>query len=308
MKVIIPGGSGHVGQSLAPYLEACGHEVRVVSRSGEHRWVIGDPDTVVRHLDWADAIINLAGRTVNCRYNRANLEEMMRSRVDSVQTISDALTDCAYPPSVWLQASTATIYSHRLDAPNDETIGIIDPTTGPSKWRASEQIAIAWESALFEKDHSGVRKVALRSAMTMSPVPGSVFDVMSTLARRGLLGTFGSGEQYVSWIHDTDFCRSIKFLLENETISGPINLCSPNPLPNREFNRILRQSVGAKVGFPTPAWALEIGAWAMRTETELILKSRRVVPTRLLELGFKFNFPTWPEAASDLAKKLSAKR
>ncbi len=307
MKVLIPGGSGHVGQILAPFLTAQGHETRVLSRRGEFSWDPLNPDSVVRHFDWADAVINLAGRTVNCRYNAANLSEMMDSRVRSVQTISSALTDCAYPPSVWLQASTATIYSHRLDAPNDEATGLIDPTKGPLKWQASERIAIAWEDALFAGDHPTVRKVALRSAMTMSATPGSVFAVMATLARRGLLGTYGNGKQFVSWIHELDFCRAIDLLLQDDTFAGPINLCSPNPLPNREFNQILRTSVGAKLGLPTPAWALEIGALFMKTETELILKSRRVVPTRLLEHGYKFTYPTWPEAAKDLSSRLKTR-
>jgi uncharacterized protein len=306
MKVLIPGGSGHVGQFLVPFLQEIGHDVKVLSRQGELTWNPRYPDSLVHHLDWADAIINLAGRTVNCRYNAKNLTEMMESRVQSVEAISEALADCAYPPTVWLQASTATIYSHRFDAPNDEATGLIDPTVGPSKWQASEKIAVAWEAALFAQQHPGVRKVALRSAMTMSATPGSVFDVMATLTRRGLLGTYGSGKQYVSWIHERDFCRSIELLLTDPSLEGPINLCSPNPLPNREFNGILRRVVGAKLGLPAPAWALEIGAAMMRTETELILKSRRVIPTRLLNQGFKFDFPDWRTAAEDLSRRLTA--
>ena len=306
MKVLIPGGSGHVGQFLVPFLKEIGHEVRVLSRQGELTWNPRYPDSLVHHLDWADAITNLAGRTVNCRYNAKNLTEMMESRVQSVEAISEALADCAYPPTVWLQASTATIYSHRFDAPNDEGTGLINPTVGPSKWQASEKIAVAWEAALFSQKHPGVRKVALRSAMTMSATPGSVFDVMATLARRGVLGTYGSGKQYVSWIHERDFCRSIELLLTDLSLEGSINLCSPNPLPNREFNGILRQAVGAKLGLSAPAWALEIGAAMMKTETELILKSRRVIPTRLLQQGFKFDFPDWQTAAEDLSRRLTA--
>ena len=304
MKILIPGGSGHVGQMLVPHLAAQGHEVKVLSRRGEHPWVPNNPDSIVRHLDWADAVINLAGRTVNCRYNQTNLDQMMQSRVQSVETISAALSDCAYPPSVWLQASTATIYSHRFDVPNDESGGLINPTKGPPKWQASERIAIAWEEALFNAEHPTVRKVALRSAMTMSTIQGSVFAVMVTLARRGLLGTYGSGRQYVSWIHELDFCRAIDLLLDAPSLTGPINLCSPNPLPNREFNAILRGSVGALFGLPSPQWALEIGAFMMQTETELILKSRRVVPTRLLEQGFQFQYPEWQAAAVELASRL----
>ena len=304
MRILIPGGSGHVGQILVPYLTCLGHEVRVLSRSVEPIWDPTDPDSVVRHLDWADAVVNLAGRTVNCRYNPKNLSDMLESRVQSVETISKALTDCAYPPRVWLQASTATIYSHRYDSPNDEESGIIDPTEGPPKWRASEQIALQWEEAFFRESLPSVRRVALRSAMTMSATPGSVFDVMVHLARRGLLGTYGDGRQYVSWIHERDFCRSVEFLLHENSVQGAVNICSPNPLPNREFNKILRQAAGATVGLPCPKWALEMGALAMQTETELILKSRRVVPQRLLSEGFTFEVPEWNKASLEIASRL----
>ncbi|MEI7577455.1 MAG: DUF1731 domain-containing protein [Armatimonadota bacterium] len=306
MKVLIPGGSGHVGQILVPFLTKSGHEVRVLSRKGDLAWNPRYPDSLVHHLDWADAIINLAGRSVNCRYNAKNLAEMMESRVQSVEAVSEALTDCAYPPTVWLQASTATIYSHRLDAPNDEQTGRIDPIVGPPKWQASERIALAWEAALFADSHPRIRKVALRSAMTMSATPGSVFDVMAKLARCGLLGTYSDGKQYVSWIHELDFCRAVELLLGDTSLDGPVNLCSPHPLPNREFNRILREAVGSHFGLHSPKWALEIGAAMMKTETELILKSRRVIPKRLLDHGFRFDYSDWQPAAQDLAKRLKA--
>lgn len=258
-------------------------------------------------LEGADAVINLAGRSVNCRYNVDNLNEMMSSRVDSVRAIGSAISECANPPKVWLQSSTATIYAHRFDAPNDEETGILggDEPGTPFTWNASIKIAKAWESALDEFDLPSTRKVALRSAMTMSADSGSVFFVFASLARKGLGGRLGSGKQYVSWIHQTDFARAISFLINREDLSGAVNLCSPNPLPQAEFMAILRKAVGARVGFPAPEFLVELGTWAMRTESELVLKSRRVVPKRLLDAGFTFDYPDWKEAAKDLSKLLS---
>ncbi|RYG76690.1 DUF1731 domain-containing protein [bacterium] len=164
-------------------------------------------------------------------------------------------------------------------------------------------IARAWEAELDRAETPRTRKVALRSAMTMSPDPGGIFATMATLARRGLGGTAGDGRQYVSWIHEADFVAAIEFLLARDDLSGAVNLAAPNPLPNAEFFRVLREAVGAPFGFRTPAWMLEIGALAMRTETELLLKSRRVVPGRLLDAGFVFRYPEWPEAARELAAR-----
>lgn len=270
---------------------------------GEISWdgkTLGD---WARSFEGADVVLNLAGRTVNCRYNESNLAQMMDSRVDSTRVVGQAIANCKNPPRVWLQSSTATIYAHRFDAPNDELTGIIggDEPGAPYKWVRSIEIAKAWERTLFEAETPHTRKVALRSAMTMSPDAGSVFDVFRALARKGLLGTAGSGKQYVSWIHEEDFGRALEFLIERDDLDGGVNLASPNPVPNAEFCRILREAVGAKFGPPVPSLFLEIGAVFMKTETELVLKSRRVVPTRLLQAGFEFRFPDWAGAARDLA-------
>jgi hypothetical protein len=210
---------------------------------------------------------------------------------------------------VWLQASTATIYTHRFDAANDEITGILggDEPGAPPKWTASIGIAKAWEAALEAAPTPSTRKVALRSAMTMSVDEGSVFDVFSRLTRRGLGGPIAGGRQYVSWIHEADFCRSISFLLERDDLEGPVNLTSPNPLPQREFARILREAWGVRLGLPATSWMIEIGTLAMRTESELVLKSRRVVPTRLLEAGFEFQFPDWEAAARELVGRMRSR-
>lgn len=228
----------------------------------------------------------------------------MDSRVDSTRVVGEAIAACASPPRVWLQASTATIYAHRYDAPNDERTGIIggDEPDVPETWRFSIEVAKAWERTLDEADTPRTRKVALRTGIVMSPDRGGAFDVLLSLVRRGLGGTSGDGRQYVSWIHDGDFVRAVRWLIDGD-LEGAVNVSAPYPLPNAEFMRTLREAWGARVGLPATRWMLELGAIFLRTETELVLKSRRVVPTRLAEAGFTFTHPRWPEAARDLCAR-----
>lgn len=311
MNVVMAGGNGHVGAALRRHLEPQGWTFTILTRrpSGP-RDIAWDGKTLgdwTKAIEGVDVLINLAGRSVNCRYTGENLKEMMDSRVDSTNILGGAISQAANPPKVWLQASTATIYAHRFDGPNDELTGILggDEPNAPFKWNASISIAKAWEMALEEAETPATRKVAMRSAMTMSVDKGSVFDVFATLARRGLGGQSGNGRQYVSWVHEEDFASSVRFLVEREDLRGPVNIASPNPLPNAEFMRILRESVGVKYSVPLPAWLLELGAVFMRTETELILKSRRVIPTRLLQAGFTFRYPDWESASRELASRWS---
>jgi NAD dependent epimerase/dehydratase family enzyme len=173
----------------------------------------------------------------------------------------------------------------------------------PDTWNFSIQVAKAWEEAFFSTPTPRTRKVALRSAMTFSPDPGGVFDVFLSLVRHGLGGTNGPGNQFVSWIHETDFIRSIELLIATQDFTGVVNLASPHPLPNRDFLRAIREAWGTRIGLPTTSWMIEIGTFLMRTESELILKSRQVVPGRLLAAGFQFAFPHWPEAARDLVAR-----
>lgn len=313
MKVVIPGGSGHVGALLIRHFLPLNWEIVILCRgSFLHegvRSVLWDGKTLgewKEELDGADVVINLAGRSVNCRYNVENLNEMLTSRVDSVRVVGEAIAQCKVPPPVWLQASTATIYAHRYDVPNDEFTGIIggDEPDAPFTWNASIKIAKAWEAEFENANTPSTRKVALRSAMTMSPDKGSVFAVFADLARKGLGGRLGDGKQFVSWIHAQDFARAISFLIEHNEISGPVNLCSPNPLPQAEFMKVLRKTVGSPFGFPAPVPLVELGTRLMRTESELVLKSRRVIPGILLKHGFEIDFPNWKEAAEDLIKQL----
>jgi NAD dependent epimerase/dehydratase family enzyme len=211
----------------------------------------------------------------------------------------------SHPPQTWLQASTATIYAHRYDAPNDEFTGVMggSEVNAPEKWQFSIEVAKAWEQALDEAIVPATRKVKLRSAMVMSPDRDGIFDTLLRLVRFGLGGRAGDGRQYVSWIHDVDFIRSVYWLIEHRDIEGVVNLAAPNPLPYSEFMQAIRAAWGIKIGLPATRWMLEIGASLLRTETELVLKSRRVVPGLLLEAGFSFEFPAWPAAAQELVKR-----
>ena len=304
----MPGGSGQVGTILARALDADGHEVVVLSR-GAHNvpwrvvwWDAKNPGAWVEEIDGADVVINLAGRSVNCRYSEANRTEIMQSRVDATRAVGNAIAKAPDPPRVWLQMGTATIYAHRYDAPNDEATGIIggDEPDAPDTWRFSIDVAKAWEAAAAEAVTPRTRKVLLRSAMVMSPDRDGVFDTLLKLVRAGLGGRAGNGRQYVSWIHDVDFTAAIEWLIDRGEMSGAVNLAAPEPLPNSEFMKILRDAWGAKIGLPATAWMLEAGAVFLRTETELILKSRRVIPGRLLKSGFTFKKPNWKSAADDL--------
>ncbi len=308
MKVVIPGGSGQVGTVLSRRFRDSGHEVVVIGRDPVKagwrtlQWDAATLGDWVEELDGAGVVINLAGRSVNCRYNATNRAAITRSRVVTTRLIGEAIAAAKRPPPIWLQASTATIYAHRFDAPNDEATGIIggaEPGV-PDTWRFSIDVARSWERELDNANVPGTRKVKLRSAMTMSPDRGGIFDTLLTLVRHGLGGASGDGRQYVSWIHEADFIRAIEWIIDCDDVAGAVNLSAPNPLPNRAFMRDLREAWGMPIGLPATRWMLEIGAVAMGTETELILKSRRVIPGLLLGRGFEFQFPTWPEAAQDL--------
>ncbi|GAA2961315.1 TIGR01777 family oxidoreductase [Actinokineospora diospyrosa] len=313
MKIVLPGGTGNVGGFLSRSLAAAGHEVVVLSRraagvGGGVRVVGWDGRSLgawAAEVDGCDVVVNLAGRSVDCRYTEENLREMMESRVDSTRVVGEAIAAAAVPPRVWLQMSTATIYAHRHDAPNDELTGVIggDEPDVPAYWAFSAEIAKQWELAQQQASTPSTRKVALRAAMVMSPDRGSVFDMLSWMARLGLGGPVAGGRQYVSWIHDRDFLRAIDFLIERDDLDGPVNLASPGPLPHRDFIRVLRRSWRRPFGLPATGWMAEIGAFVLRSDTELLLKSRRVVPTRLLDAGFTFDFPDWTSSAADLVKR-----
>ncbi|NGO45986.1 TIGR01777 family oxidoreductase [Streptomyces ureilyticus] len=310
MKIVIPGGTGQIGTILNRALTAAGHDVVVLTRRPRHKGEIHwDGETLgpwTEAINGSDIVINLAGRSVSCRYTPANLQAMMDSRVNSARVVGESIAAAAQPPRVWLQMSTATIYAHRFDAPHDEATGVFGGTEPgvPDYWAYSVEIAKAWEREQERAETPHTRKVALRTAMVMSPDHGGVFDVLLRLARLGLGGPVAGGAQYVSWIQDRDFVRAVEFLIDRDDLAGPVNVAAPDPVPQRTFMRTLRAAWCVPVGLPATKWMAELGAFAMRSDTELLLKSRRVVPGRLLEAGFAFDHATWPEAAEDLVGRV----
>jgi hypothetical protein len=227
---------------------------------------------------------------------------MMASRVESAAVVGAAIAQAVRPPPVWLQMGTATIYAHSHDRANDEATGIIGGAEAgvPAYWSYSVEIAREWEQAQTKAPTRDTRKVALRTSIVMAAGRGGAFDTLWRMTRFGLGGPVAGGRQYMSWIHGRDFVRAIEFVLARDDLTGPVNLTSPNPLPYRGFMAELRRAAGVRVGLPATKWMAELGAFALRTDTELLLKSRRVVPRRLLDAGFVFDVPEWPDAARDL--------
>jgi uncharacterized protein (TIGR01777 family) len=331
MRILIPGGSGQVGTLLARHLYAQGHEITILTRSPrDHaeqlwrnlQWDGENPGPWTEEIDRSDAVLHLSGRSVNCRYTPENRAEIFDSRVKPTLLLGRLIAASPTPPKIWMNASTSTFYKHSLDTPQDEFTGVLgdlpsqrgthEPANLPETWSFSIDVAHRWEQALAATSTPHTRKIRLRSSMVMSPGEGGVFSVFSKLIRLGLGGTPGPGTQYVSWIHDLDYCLATDLLLAHPEITdatnGVVNMTAPTPLPNREFMRTLREAWKKSLGVPAATWMLELGAIPMRTETELILKSRRVVPGVLTAAGFHFNFPTWPEASADLVARTRAAR
>lgn len=312
-KIILAGGSGFLGRILSIHLANQGHEVVVLTRipsssTSPVREVEWDGKQVtgwVREIDGAFAVINLAGRSVDCRYHARNKRMIMDSRVDSTRVLGEAIGRATKPPLVWLNSSTATIYKHSLDRPMDEVTGEIGATPAVND-TFSVEVAKAWEKELDDARTPATRKVALRTAMVFGTTEGGVFQVLRRLVRFGLGGSMAGGRQFVSWIHQEDFCRGIDWLLTHDDLSGPVNVAAPNPVSNRDMMKSFREMIGRPAGLPAACWMLEVGAFFLRTETELILKSRRVVPGRLMASGFQFRHAHLREALEDLVFQLEA--
>ena len=307
-RIVLAGGSGFLGNILSEHFRAQGYQVVVLTRSDrvpagteQHRECFWDGRTLgdwVPELDGAEVLINLAGRSVDCRYHARNRRLMMDSRIDSTRILGEAITRCTHPPKFWLNASTATIYRHTYGPAWDENGEI--GATPEAQDAFSIKIATAWEREFNAAQNPHIRKVALRMAMVFGHGRNSVFPLLCRLARLGLGGHMASGKQFVSWIHAVDLCRALDWIIEHEEISGPVNLAAPNPVPNREMMATVRELCGVHFGLPAAAWMLEVGAFFLRTETELIIKSRRVVPGRLLAGGFEFRFTQMRDAMADL--------
>ncbi|HMP83153.1 MAG TPA: TIGR01777 family oxidoreductase [Verrucomicrobiota bacterium] len=306
-RIILAGGSGFIGRVLSRHFVDRGREVVVLTRnpkpaSNGVREVQWDGETLgdwAHELEGATALINLAGVSVNCRYHERNRRLILDSRINSTRVLGEAIACCKNPPPVWLNSSTATIYKHNFGPAWDES-GEIGGTP-QAKDEFSVEVAEAWERAFNEANTPRTRKAALRSAMVLGLGSNSVFPTLRNLVRFGLGGKMANGDQFVSWIHETDFCRAIGWLMEHEELSGVFNLAAPNPITNREMMRTLRAIYRIPFGMPAALSMLEAGAFFLRTETELIIKSRRVVSRRLPESGFQFRFTRMEDAFRDLA-------
>jgi uncharacterized protein (TIGR01777 family) len=284
-RIVIAGAHGFMGSRFAQLYRKAGDTVTTIGRRDADA-VWGDTEAIARAIDGADVLVNLAGKSVNCRYNDRNRAEIFRSRLETTAELGRAVAAVDAPPPLWLNASTATIYRHADDRPQTEDDGEIGKGF-------SVEVATSWERTFFDAAREGVRQVAMRTAITLGD--GSALTPLVGLARAGLGGPqlggpSGGGRQRFSWVHLDDVFRAMRFL-ETSDLGGVVNITSPHPSTNREVMATLRRVLGVPIGIPLPRLALEAGALVLRTETELILKSRWVLPKRLLDAGFVFDYP-----------------
>lgn len=292
-KIIIAGGTGFVGKYLAKQFQSLGYQVIIISRQKGHiNW--DDVGVIVNALEHADMLINLAGRSVDCRYTKKNKKAIFDSRIDTTAILGEAVLVCKTPPALWINSSTATIYRHAADRPMTESTGEIGAGF-------SVNVATNWEKTFFSFKLPATRQVALRMAIVLGK-EGGVMKPLTNLVRFGFGGKQGSGHQMFSWIHINDLFNIINFVHHHEDLSGIFNASSPDPVNNKTLMQLFRMNLGIKVGLPLPGWLLEIGAVFIKTETELILKSRWVLPERLLESGFNFEYPTVDKALANILK------
>ena len=293
-KVVLAGGTGFVGKYFNEKFSSMGYEVKIISRQNGHiAW--DNEAAIIDAINDSEMLINLAGKSVDCRYNEQNKREIMASRVDTTRILGQSVLECDNPPSLWINSSTATIYRHAEDRPMTEETGDIGSGF-------SVDVATEWEKTFFDFELPATRKVALRLAIVLGE-HGGVMTAFKNLVRFGLGGAQGSGDQKFSWIHIEDLFDITLFLRDNKEISGAINCSAPHPVTNRELMDNLRKTMNVKFGLPSPKWMLEFGAVFIKTETELILKSRWVIPDRLEKAGYKFTYRTIDKALQQILQK-----
>lgn len=296
--IVIAGGTGFIGEFLTNRFRQQGYQVSIISR--QHSSVSwNNKEEVVELIDGCDVLINLAGKSVNCRYNDANRKEIFNSRIGTTRQLGEAILQCKMPPKLWINSSTATIYRHATDRPMTEQNGEIGSGF-------SVDVATGWELAFFDFKLKNTRQVALRTAIVLG-ANGGVMKPLSTLVRSGLGGRQGSGKQKFSWLHEEDLFQIILFLWKNERLTGVFNCSSPKPVDNLTLMKSIRKLMGISLGLPSPEWLLKIGALLIGTETELVLKSRWVLPERLVEAGYKFKFPDLNLALAHILKRMNNK-
>ena len=319
-KIIIAGGSGFIGQEMTKYFGKQNKIIILTRQTGNEKnnrnrynsltkddllnvkfvkWDSINIDEWSKEFNGADLIINLAGKTVNCRYTEKNKKEIVDSRINATEVIGEAIRTCISPPKLWINASSATIYRHAIDKPQDEN-------TGEFHNGFSVQVCKLWEKIFYEQQTLYTRKVALRMAITLGP--GGVLVPYFNLLKFGLGGEQGTGKQMFSWVHIEDTCRMIEWFFDHNDMEGTYNCCSPNPVMNKVFMKTLRNAIGYKIGLPIPAWMLKFGATLIGTETELVLKSRWVLPTKIIESGFRFKYPLLQDAFKDIVSKIPGKQ
>ena len=281
-KIVIAGGTGFVGQYLHKKFTASGYEVIIISRNKNHvNW--NSIPLITEGLQNSTMLINLAGKSVDCRYNKKNKKEIYDSRIGTTKILGDAILNCKNPPPLWINSGTATIYRHAQDRPMTESTGEIGAGF-------SVNVATNWEKSFFDFKLPETRQVALRMAIVLGR-SGGVIKPLKNLVRFGLGGKQGSGKQMFSWIHIEDLFRIITFVQQHNELCGVINTAAPNPVNNKTLMQLLRKNMKAVFGLPAPVWLLKLGAIIIKTETELILKSRWVIPERLSAAGFQFQYP-----------------
>lgn len=293
-KIIIAGGTGFVGSYLTRKFKSLGYDVFIISRQNGHiNW--NNKPEITAALENAAMLINLAGKSVDCRYNEKNKREIYNSRIETTRLLGNAILKCKNPPALWINSGTATIYRHAEDRPMTESSGEIGSGF-------SVNVATNWEKIFFDFDLPATRQVVLRMAIVLGK-EGGVIRPLKNLVRSGLGGKQGNGRQMFSWVHIEDVFRIIEYLSEHKELSGVINTAAPNPVNNKTLMQLLRKNMNVGIGLPSPAWLLEIGAVIIKTETELILKSRWVVPERLLQSGFQFKYPVLDDALRHILDK-----
>ena len=315
-KIILAGGTGFIGEGIINYFGKDNqffvltrHQQDAPNNRNRYHISLKEYASNIQYIHWdgqtpgnwcsvlegADLLINLAGRSVNCRYTKQNKKEILESRLLPVHALNTAIALCKNPPEIWINASSATVYRHAEDRPQDEY-------SGEYHEGFSVDVCQQWEETFFQPSNPLTRKVALRMAITLGP--GGVLIPYFNLLKFGLGGKQGSGNQYFSWIHIEDSCRMIEWITAHKGINGVVNCCAPAPVTNQQLMQVLRELTGNKFGLPAPAWLLKVGAAFMGTETELVLKSRWVIPTRIQETGFVFKYPYIQDALKDILQKV----